>query len=412
MSSRNPAPVSHRRRNIVLGVCAVLLVVAVVVTVVLLRRPDEAPASAQPEPIPTADLSGSGNGTLVSAMTMPAFAASKDGRALKSARVVYRSTNGDSGQQTVVSGSVFAPTGSAPAGGWPVIAFGHGTTGIDQACAPSLSDNLLGGASLVDGLVHAGYAVALADYQGLGEPGVHPYTDSRTSALNMIDAVRALRRTFPEVSNRFAAVGGSQGGGAAWAVDEQARDYAPDLDLVGAVAFVPAADVTGIVDKAQADTMTPDQQLAFIGIVESLARLHPDVNRDDFRRGPAAAQWDSLAACAGPLVAGRDAAAKALTPADTTPANPQAAERIRQLLSAWAVGHEPLAAPLLVVYAGKDEFIDPQWTTAAVARACAQGGTVEAELQPDKGHGDVDIAARVQWLADRFAGTPTAGTCR
>ena len=406
-----PTPPSRRRRTIVIGVCVALAVVLAVGTTLLYRHFAEPPVLGDPEPIATANLSGTGNGSLLSAVTMPGFAATKEGGLVRSARVTYRSTNGDSGQPTVVSGSVFTPTGSPPPGGWPVIAFGHGTTGIDEACAPSLSDTLLGGASLVAGLASAGYAVALADFQGLGTPGVHPYTDSRTAALNMIDSVRALRHTFPDVSNRFAAVGGSQGGGAAWAVDEQARDYAPDLDLVGAIAFVPAADVTGIVDKAQAGTMTSDQQLAFFGIVESLARLDSGVNRDDFRRGTAAAQWDSLTACAGPKVEGRDGAAKALTPSDSTPASPQAAERVRRLLSGWAVGRKPLAAPLLVVYAGKDTFIDTEWTTGAVAAACALGGPVEADLQADKGHGDVDLAARVQWLADRFAGTPTTGNC-
>lgn len=417
MSSLDTAPSERptRRRYLVLGVIVALVIAAAITLAItwpaLLRHFDTPPTIGDPEPVATADLSGSGNGSLLSAMTMPAFSATEGADTVRAARVTYRSSNGDSGQQTVVSGSVFTPTGTPPPGGWPVIAFGHGTTGIDEACAPSLSDTLLGGASLVVGLSHAGYAVALADYQGLGAPGVHPYTDSRTAALNMIDAVRALRRTFPDVSNRFAAVGGSQGGGAAWAVDEQAADYAPDLDLVGAVAFVPSADVTGIVDKAQAGTMTSDQQLAFFGIVESLARLHGDVNRDDFRRGTAAAHWDSLTACSGPLAAERDGAAKQLQPADSTPANPEAAQRVRQLLSGWAVGNRKLAAPLLVVYAGKDTFIDPDWTTGAVARACALGGNVEADLQPDKGHGDVDVVARVQWLADRFAGTPTTGNC-
>ena len=407
-----PAAPSHRRRNVVLGVCVALVAVIALTVTLVMRYLDGPTEIGRPEPVPTADLSGSGNGSLVSAMTMPAFTVTKNGDTVRPARVTYRSTNGDTGAPTVVTGSVFVPTGTPPAGGWPVIAFGHGTTGIDEACAPSLSDDLLGGASLVIGLANAGYAVALADYQGLGAPGVHPYTDSRTAALNMIDAVRALRHTFPDVSNRFAAVGGSQGGGAAWAVDEQAGRYAPDLDLVGAVAFVPAADVAGIVDKAQAGTMTPDQQLAFIGIVESLARLHGDiVNRDDFRRGVAAAQWDSLTACSGPKVEGRDAAAKALTPSDTTPASPQAADGLRELLTKWAAGRQPLAAPLLVVYAGRDQFIDQQWTADAIASACALGGPVEADLQPDKGHGDVDVAARVQWLADRFAGTPTKGNC-
>ena len=200
----------------------------------------------------------------------------------------------------MVSGSVFTPKGKAPVGGWPVIAFGHGTTGIDEPCAPSLSENLLGFSSIVAGYANLGYAVALPDYEGLGSPGVHPYTDARTAGLNMIDAVRALRHTFPDVSNRWAAVGGSQGGGAAWAADEQAASYAPELDLVGAVAYVPAADVAGIVDKAVANTMTDDQALAFQSIVESLARMHPDVRRDDYRRGAAAKYWDALVGVFGP----------------------------------------------------------------------------------------------------------------
>ena len=256
-------------------------------------------------------------------MTMPGYSRSREGQLVDSARVVYRSTSGDTGQPTVVSGSVFTPKGPAPAGGWPVIAFGHGTTGIDEPCAPSLSENLLGFSSIVVGYANLGYAVALPDYEGLGSPGVHPYTDARTAGLNMIDAVRALRHTFPDVSNRWAAVGGSQGGGAAWAADEQAASYAPELDLVGAVAYVPAADVAGIVDEAVANTMTADQALAFQSIVESLARMHPDVSRDDYRRGAAAKYWDLLSACSGPKVSDRAAAAASVRPGDFTPASPR-----------------------------------------------------------------------------------------
>ncbi len=246
-----------------------------------------------PVAVQTADLSGAGPGSLVSAMTMPAFSRQEPDYRMNAARVVYRSTSGD-GQATEVSGSVFVPRGDPPPGGWPVVSFGHGTTGLDEACAPSLSNTLLGYAETVGFLTTKGYAVALADYQGLGASGVHPYTDSRTAGLNMIDAVRALRATFPDVSNRWGAFGGSQGGGAAWAADEQARDYAPELTLVGAVAVSPVADITGLVDKAQQGTLTTDQELGAIAITESLARLHPDFNRDDFRRGAAAKYWDIL----------------------------------------------------------------------------------------------------------------------
>ena len=364
-----------------------------------------------PARIETADLSGSGPGSLESAMTMPGYSRSRQGQLVDSARVVYRSTSGDTGEQTVVSGSVFTPKGPAPVGGWPVIAFGHGTTGIDEPCAPSLSENLLGFSSIVVGYANLGYAVALPDYEGLGSPGVHPYTDARTAGLNMIDAVRALRHTFPDVSNRWAAVGGSQGGGAAWAADEQAASYAPELDLVGAVAYVPAADVAGIVDKAVANTMTADQALAFQSIVESLARTHPDVRRDDFRRGAAARYWDLLSACSGPKVSDRAAAAASVRPGDFAPASRAAADRVRGLLEAWALPQRRLSAPLSVTYSGRDTFIDPRWTTGAIARACALGGTVVWQLQPDKGHGDVDLPSRFDWIADRFAGKPVANDC-
>lgn len=400
------------RRPWVIGIAAVAVLVLVVVGVVVVRHVEATrAATAAPVPVQGADLSGEGPGSLVSAMSMPGFAATSAGSMMRAARVTYRSTEGDTGAPTVVTGTVFVPHGTAPAGGWPVISFGHGTTGIDEPCAPSLSDTLLGQAETIAGYTHAGYAVAMADYQGLGAPGVHPYTDARTAGLNMIDAVRALRRAFPDVSGRWAAVGGSQGGGAAWAADEQAASYASDLELVGAVAYVPAADVSGILDKAVAGTMGSDQQLAFVAIVESLARLHPDLNRDDYRRGSAAANWDVLAACSGPRIGERGTLAAQLTPADTMPANAQAAARLRQFLQQWALPQKPLSAPLSVVYAGRDEFIDAAFTTAAIARACALGGNVTWDLQPDRTHGTVDVASRIAWLADRFAGTPAVDEC-
>lgn len=363
-------------------------------------------------PIQNADLTGSGPGSLISAVTMPGLAASSDGIHLQAARVVYRSTSGDGGAPTVVSGAVFVPLGVSPSGGWPVVAFGHGTTGIDEPCAPSASNSLMGVSGVVAGLAAKGFAVAMPDYEGLGEPGVHPYTDARTAGLNMIDAVRALRSTFKDVSNRWAALGHSQGGGAAWAADEWARDYAPELDLVGAVALAPAADVAGFVDKAQNGTLTPDQRLAFVLLVESTARRFPYLNRDDYRRGSATQSWDVLSACAGPLVDQRPAAALELTPKDLEPRSPAAATRLRERLQAWALPQRALSAPMYVVYGSADTLVDAQWTTDAIQRACALGGTIAWEEQAGKGHADIDFSQALSWIVDRFAGKLVANDCR
>ncbi|MCW2514925.1 MAG: putative inactive lipase [Mycobacterium sp.] len=366
---------------------------------------------ATPEPVAKAQLDASGPGSLVSATTMTGVTRTWNGMGLQAARVVYRSTSGDDMQPTVVSGSVFVPNGAAPDGGWPVVSFGHGTLGIDNPCAPSLSSTLLGSLKYVQVLVDMGYAVAVADYQGLGVKGVHPYTDSRTAGLNMIDAVRALRHTFPDVSDRWVAVGDSQGGGAAWAADEQAHTYAPELDLLGGWAASPSADVSGLVQKAQDGTLTPEQRPALQAAIESLARLHPDLARDDFRRGAAAHYWNVLTDCTPDVAYRRIAGVAALGPGDFAPHSSQAGDRLRGFLRAWALPQLPLSAPLYVWYGGKDPFIDAEWTKAAIARACAMGGTVTIEFAPNGGHNPPDAAQLVTWLADRFQGKPAVNDC-
>ena len=126
---------------------------------------------AQPDPGPTAavnselqlpaDYSATGPGALVSATRLPTI----DRRLLRvtsvAAHITYNSTSGVDGSAQVVSGSVFAPSGTPPEGGWPVIVFGHGTTGVLSDCAPSLSPNLLGAADAVRALVTLGYVMVV-----------------------------------------------------------------------------------------------------------------------------------------------------------------------------------------------------------------------------------------------------------
>lgn len=370
------------------------------------------PLQGPPAQVETADLAGTGPGSLISATTMPAVTQTWDGRNLRAVRVVYRSTSGDSGAPTVVSGSVFTPLGEPPTDGWPVVAIGHGTVGIDGPCGPSLSPWLQGALSFVAPLIAKGFAVSVADFEGLGVKGIHPYLDARTAGLNMIDSVRALRHAFPgAASTTWAAFGHSQGGGAAWAANEQAGAYAPELRLIGAVAAAPAADVSKMVDLAAAGTLTSAQRLSMPLIIESMARRHPEIDRDDFRSGAAKEHWAVLTACQGSDLLQRNAVAGKLTGSEFVPRTPEAAELLRKLLQQWALPQRPLSAPLSVWYGGSDAYIDAAWTRDAIAEACAMGGTVTVQFQADKGHGDVDLGTQVQWLTDRFSGRPVRNDC-
>ncbi|WP_415976083.1 lipase family protein [Rhodococcus sp. 077-4] len=362
-----------------------------------------------PEPLVVADP-GTGSGSIVSAETMPNLSLSVRMSGVDAAKVVYRSVQPGVGEREV-SGTVFTPSGDAPDGGWPVIAFAHGTTGIEQACAPSRSASLLGASALVQGFTTAGFAVAITDYEGLGHEGNHAYLDNITAGYDVIDAVRALRTVFPDVGTEWAAFGGSQGGGAAWAANELAASYAPELDLVGAVALAPAANMVGLVDKAIVGTLTVDQGPLLQWVLESLARRDPALNLDDYRSGNAAQDWDDLTGCTPDKAGARDDAVKRLGERDFAPKSDAAAEALREALTAMAVPKGPASAPMLVAYGDADTFIDASWTDAALEQACALGDVITIDRQAGRGHGDVNGDAVNQWIGDRFAGAPAQNDC-
>src|SRR4051794_9453193 len=99
----------------------------------------------------------------------------------KSWAVVYRSQAPD-GKSVPTSGVVTIPKGKAPKGGFPVVSWAHGTTGIADLCAPSKTATEAPTNGYVTNFraeatewVKEGFAVAQTDYQGLGTAGMHPY---------------------------------------------------------------------------------------------------------------------------------------------------------------------------------------------------------------------------------------------
>ena len=56
----------------------------------------------------------------------------------KATRILYGSKDSQGGL-VVSSGVVLVPPGEPPEGGWPVIAWAHGTSGAGRTCAPSLT---------------------------------------------------------------------------------------------------------------------------------------------------------------------------------------------------------------------------------------------------------------------------------
>ncbi|MDI6628173.1 MAG: lipase family protein [Rhodococcus sp. (in: high G+C Gram-positive bacteria)] len=359
-----------------------------------------------------ADYGEAGPGSLESAQQLLTIDRRVSAVSSVAARVVYSSTSGVDGSPQRVSGTIFAPEGAPPVGGWPIIAYGHGTTGVLEDCAPSTDPELLGSSQIVAALVRAGNVVTVSDYQGLGlEGSYHPYLDARTVGNNLIDSVRAARKLIPEASTKWAAFGGSQGGQASWAANELAGSYGEGLELVGSVSLVPAADMVGLADAAANGTLTDDQKPLLQWVLVGLAQSYPELDLDDYRRGIVAEKWDELSACGGVLAADRTSLAAQISDDDLRPATPEATAKLAEYLREMSLPMSPAAAPMLVLYGGKDTLISQAWTEAAIAAGCAAGDTIQSVLQPNSGHADIDGAAAFGWLDDRFAGTEAISFC-
>src|SRR4051794_14289642 len=93
------------------------------------------------------------------------------------------------GNHALSTGTVFLPKGTAPRGGWPVISWAHGTSGLGDSCAPSRMGPALPQRDrpYLARWMREGYAIVATDYVGLGTPGLHPYLHGQSQAHSVVD---------------------------------------------------------------------------------------------------------------------------------------------------------------------------------------------------------------------------------
>lgn len=177
-------------------------------------------------------------------------------------RLLTHTMPGLAGGSAPATTLLFVPKGAAPASGWPVLVWMHGTTTVLQkTCAPSLTlDTLDGGltaegfrsdyAPLINSYVRAGYAVVAPDLEGIGAAATtpYPYYNAASSARSLIAGLKAARLADATLSRRWAAVGHSDGGRGVLAVQQQLADAA-DLDFRGTVAYAPFTSIAASVDR-------------------------------------------------------------------------------------------------------------------------------------------------------------------
>ncbi len=316
-------------------------------------------------------------------------------------RVLYVSTT-VADKPTPVTGLVIVPKTTAPATGYPVVTWGHGTNGMADICSPSLDPT--NAVPLVNTLLAQGWEVTASDYQGEGTPGLLPYIAGDSAARNTIDIVRAARNLpAAHASDNYVVWGHSEGGQTAMYTLHIGPTYAPELHMKGVVAGAPPSQfnliysflktskyryyllmAAGGLNAAYGDTAAPlDQVLTPKGMT-----YLPDLDKG----------------CS-------DYLSKQLGNVDTaslTKGDPFT-------IPLWKIVLEKndpqqftvkSPVPLLMIQGGNDEQIPVVSTQILATHLCSLGQDLERWVYPGQSHAGVikpSSADMVHWITDRFA---------
>lgn len=333
-------------------------------------------------------------------------------------RILY-STVDHTGEPTTASGIVMVPRTTPAAGGRPVVAWAHGTTGQARQCAPSLlSQPFTAGAfpEVMDEVVDRGWAVVATDYVGLGAEGTHAYLVGNVSGTAVLDAVRAARAIDEaHVSDDTVVWGHSQGGAAAlWAAQEQPT-HAPDVPLLGTVAMAPAADVPALADKLGS---VAGGQIFASYVATGYAYAYDDVRLRDAVRTPALGLVERLSArcLAEPGVVASALTALSLRDEDILKGevtHGALGARLSENVPAGvgiSAGTAAEPSPVWVAQGADDALITPQLQGGYVQRVRRAGGEIDYTVYEGLDHltlvqdGSQLLQDLLTWTSRRFAG--------
>jgi pimeloyl-ACP methyl ester carboxylesterase len=323
-------------------------------------------------------------------------------------RILYHSLSAD-GKSVATSGVVLIPAGTAPAGGWPVIAWAHGTSGVARQCAPSLQKDMEYGEEGLMPMVRAGFAVVATDYHGLGTQGPHEYVNKTAQGHDVIFSIPAARAAVAALGPRWVVIGHSQGGLAAWSVAEMQATL-HDANYIGAISVAGAADLNSILVGMGKPGSTASYYLGYMAYAMHVRS--PSYQPSDMLTGEALKSYSDVTtkgcwnyayaafihAPVGPV----------LKPGwDHLPA-------ATRFVKENELAHAPIGGPLLVIAGEADETVPYRELRAIVVQACRNGVALAFRSYPGLDHDptmDQSTPDQLAWVRDRFAGKPNPSNC-
>lgn len=338
-------------------------------------------------------------------------------------RIQYETTGLD-GKPAAVRAQLFVPV-MEQAHLRPLYAFGSGTTGIADACAPTRESTYphpLGQyRPYLLAYAGRGFTAVIPDYLGFNDPDrLQSYFNAEAEARVMLDAIRAVDNFFeregaPGDVERSVFVGGySQGGHAAFSSADRRAGYAPDVSIDGVLGFGATTDVEALLREGPfyapyitlsyrqdygEELFDPAAILArrwLPGLEEAAGKLCVDQVQRHYPFDGSRIYSPSFAASLYGHTLERDF------------------PEVYRLLERNATGLSGHGVPALIVQGEDDVIVWNETQTRFVRRLCETGSDVLYLRYPAVRHRETRPAAfeeSIAWMRGLAAGEPPASSC-
>jgi hypothetical protein len=328
-------------------------------------------------------------------------------------RILYHSRSA-AGEDVAASGVVLIPTEKKPpAGGWPVIAWAHGATGVARSCAPSLARNL-GHGPFLSMYVNLGYAVVAPDYIGLGTDFRNAFLDNPSNAADLIASIPASRTAVPQLGVKWIVMGEAEGGLAAVAVAEKENEIR-DPGYLGAIAISGLADIGEIYGHAAFGSSGP----TWVSLAYGIKTVYPRFEVSGMLTTKALAVYRDIG-----QTCSKTGTMAELSFAEAVKAGWDDNEFVRQYFARNSLARtqsygpkssgSKLYGPIMVISADSDQAVPVAATAQAIARLCKQGDAIQWQRYPSLDPGRVigdSVRDQIAWIEARFAGRPSVTNC-
>jgi len=318
-------------------------------------------------------------------------------------RILYHSRSA-AGEDIAASGVVLTPSEKRPpVGGWPVIAWAHGATGVARSCAPSLTRNL-GHGPFLSMYVNLGYAVVASDYAGLGTDFRNAFLDGPSNATDLVDSIPAARAAVPQLGPRWIVMGEAEGSLAAVAVAEK-ENQIRDPGYLGAIAISGLADTREIYSPAALGSSS----FMLASLAYGIKTVYPQFQVTDMLTEKALGIYRNLE-----QTCRKTGTIAELSPTETVKPGWDDNEFVRRYFVRNRFAQARLYGPIMVISGDADHAIPPTMTAQAIARMCKQGDGIQWQRYPSLDPGRVigdSVRDQIGWIEARFAGRPAATNC-